>query len=78
MKIADFGLAKLLERAGPDPALTRAEQVMGNWLGLPIGIWALVALTRPPIRSAFAQKSARLDASASVRNPATERAGDAP
>jgi serine/threonine protein kinase len=30
VKIADFGLAKLLERAGPDPALTRAEQVMGT------------------------------------------------
>jgi serine/threonine protein kinase len=30
LKIADFGLAKLLERAGPDPALTRAEQVMGT------------------------------------------------
>ncbi len=30
VKIADFGLAKLLQRAGPDPALTRAEQVMGT------------------------------------------------
>lgn len=50
----------------------------GNWIGLPIGIWALVVLTRPPVRLAFAQKSAGLDASTSVPNPATERAGDAP
>ena len=30
VKIADFGLAKLLQRTGPDPGLTRAEQVMGT------------------------------------------------
>jgi len=30
VKIADFGLAKLLQRQGADPALTRAEQVMGT------------------------------------------------
>jgi predicted Ser/Thr protein kinase len=30
VKIADFGLAKLLQHTGPDPALTRAEQVMGT------------------------------------------------
>jgi serine/threonine protein kinase len=30
VKIADFGLAKLLQRAGPEPALTQAEQVMGT------------------------------------------------
>jgi serine/threonine protein kinase len=30
VKIADFGLAKLLQRVGPDPALTQAEQVMGT------------------------------------------------
>lgn len=48
----------------------------GNWIGLPIGIWALVVLTRPPVRLAFAQKPAGLDASTSVPRPTTERAGD--
>lgn len=48
----------------------------GNWIGLPIGIWALVTLTRPHVKSAFDRKPARLDASPSVPHPTTERAGD--
>ena len=48
----------------------------GNWIGLPIGIWAIVTLTRPSIRSAFDRKPAELEHAAAVSAPTTSRTSD--
>jgi predicted Ser/Thr protein kinase len=48
----------------------------GNWIGLPLGIWALVTLTRPSIKSAFQLKPARLDHATLASGHPTARAGD--
>jgi hypothetical protein len=48
----------------------------GNWIGLPIGIWALVTLTRSSIRSAFDRKPAQLDQAPAASAGTTPRAAD--
>jgi predicted Ser/Thr protein kinase len=48
----------------------------GNWIGLPIGIWALVTLTRPSVKSAFERRPARLDQASSDPAARTARPGD--
>jgi predicted Ser/Thr protein kinase len=48
----------------------------GNWIGLPIGIWALVTLTRPQVKSAFDRKPARLEHATVAAAQRTQGAGD--
>jgi serine/threonine protein kinase len=48
----------------------------GNWIGLPIGIWALVTLTRPRIKQAFARRPSQIEHEALVARATPERAGD--
>jgi serine/threonine protein kinase len=48
----------------------------GNWIGLPLGIWALVTLTRPRIRAAFGRKPAHIESAALVAGWREERTGD--